>query len=143
MKLLIKNESKNELPVYAHPGDSGFDLRANVARTVVIPPGRRAVIPTGIKVRIPEGYELQVRPRSGLAFKRGILGYWGTIDSTFFDEICILLFNFSDENFTVECGDRVAQAVLAKVEHAEIEETKEDITGSNDRGGGFGSTGIK
>lgn len=141
----IKNDSKNELPKYANPGDSGFDLRANVARSTTILPGRRAIIPTGIHVDIPEGYEIQIRSRSGLAAKYGIfvLNSPGTIDAGYVDEICVILFNLGEENFTIEPGDRIAQAVLMKVEHAELEETKEDIVKDNDRGGGLGHTGVK
>ena len=142
MILKIKNESKNELPRYARIGDSGFDLRANVGRSVVILPGRRAIIPTGLHVDIPEGYELQIRSRSGLAAKYGIQAHPGTIDCGYTDEICIILFNFGEENFEVNPGDRIAQAVFAKAEQAEIVETKETIVKENDRGGGFGSTGI-
>ena len=145
MKLIIKNDSKNELPRYANPGDSGFDLRANVARSTSILPGRRAIIPTGIHVDIPEGYEIQVRSRSGLAAKKGVLvlNSPGTVDAGFIDEICVILMNLGDEIFTVEPGDRIAQAVLMKVEHAEIEETQEEIVKDLDRGGGLGSTGVK
>ena len=141
----IKNDSKNELPKYANPGDSGFDLRANVARSTTILPGRRAIIPTGIHVDIPEGYEIQIRSRSGLAAKHGIfvLNSPGTIDAGYVDEICVILFNLGEENFTIEPGDRIAQAVLMKVEHAELEETKEDIVKDNNRGGGLGHTGVK
>lgn len=141
----IKNDSKNELPKYASLGDSGFDLRANVARSTTILPGRRAIIPTGIHVDIPEGYEIQIRSRSGLAAKYGIfvLNSPGTIDAGYVDEICVILFNLGEENFTIEPGDRIAQAVLMKVEHAELEETKEDIVKDNDRGGGLGHTGVK
>ena len=145
MKIRIKNDSKNELPKYASLGDSGFDLRANVARSTTILPGRRAIIPTGIHVDIPEGYEIQVRSRSGLAAKYGIfvLNSPGTIDSGYIDEICVILFNLGEENFTIEPGDRIAQAVLMKIEHAELEETKEDIVKDNNRGGGLGHTGVK
>ena len=145
MKIRIKNESKNELPKYANPSDSGFDLRANVARSTTILPGRRAIIPTGIHLDIPEGYEIQIRSRSGLAAKHGIfvLNSPGTIDSGYVDEICIILFNLGEENFIIEPGDRIAQAVLMKIEIAELEETEEDIVKDSDRKGGLGHTGIK
>lgn len=145
MILKIKNNSKNELPKYARPGDSGFDLRANVARITTILPGRRAIIPTGIHVDIPDGYEIQVRSRSGLAAKFGVfcLNSPGTIDSNYSDEIMVILFNLGEENFTINPGDRIAQAVLMKVEHADLEETKEDIVKEQDRGGGLGSTGVE
>jgi dUTP pyrophosphatase len=129
------------LPAYAHPGDAGMDL-CSVER-LVVPAGGRALVHTGLKMALPPGYEAQVRPRSGLALKRGVtvLNTPGTIDEGYRGEIGVVLANFGDEDFAVEKGDRIAQMVIAPVTRAEICETQElDAT---DRGeGGFGSTGV-
>lgn len=129
------------LPAYAHPGDAGMDL-CSVER-LVVPAGGRALVHTGLKMALPPGYEAQVRPRSGLALKRGVtvLNTPGTIDEGYRGEIGVVLANFGEEDFAVEKGDRIAQMVIAPVTRAEICETQElDAT---DRGeGGFGSTGV-
>jgi dUTP pyrophosphatase len=129
------------LPAYAHPGDAGMDL-CSVER-LVVPAGGRALVHTGLKMALPPGYEAQVRPRSGLALKRGVtvLNTPGTIDEGYRGEIGVVLANFGDEDFAVEKGDRIAQMIIAPVTRAEICETQElDAT---DRGeGGFGSTGV-
>lgn len=140
----IRNTSKNDLPTYATPGSSGFDLRANVARPTVLLPGKRAIIPTGLHFDIPEGYELQVRSRSGLAAKEGIfvLNGIGTIDSDYTDEVCVILCNLGDSPFEIKPSDRIAQGVVMKVEKIEFTEVQE-INKENDRGGGFGHTGIE
>lgn len=145
MILKIKNTSKYELPAYAHSGDAGFDLRANLSRAITIPPLRRSIIPTGLFVDIPEGYEIQIRSKSGLAAKKGIivLNSPATIDSPYTGEICIILFNTSDEPFTVEPGDRVAQAILSKFEVAEFVSVDEIDKVTTRADGGLGSTGIK
>ena len=131
-----------DLPAYATPGAAGMDLLAAVAESVTIAPGARALIPTGLRVALPAGHELQVRPRSGLALKNGILlaNSPGTIDEDYRGEIGIIVLNAGDVPFTVERGMRIAQAVLAPVTRAawaEAETLPETARGA----GGFGSTG--
>jgi dUTP pyrophosphatase len=130
------------LPEYKTSGSAGMDVRAAVSRPLEIAPGARVAAPTNLAVEIPDGYELQTRPRSGLAIKHGVtvLNAPGTIDSDYRGEIKILLVNHGAEPFVVERGDRVAQLVLAKVERGEILES--DRLAESERGaGGFGSTG--
>ncbi|MEK8022424.1 MAG: dUTP diphosphatase [Candidatus Hydrogenedentota bacterium] len=130
------------IPKQAHAGDAGFDLHA-AGDEIVLQPGDRAKVPTGLAFEIPVGYEIQVRPRSGLAIKSGItcLNSPGTIDSGYRGEVCVILYNASREPFTVRSGDRVAQAVLARVES--ILWVESDELESSSRGeGGFGSTGV-
>ena len=128
-------------PQYAHPGDAGFDIQAHIA--VTIPPKQIALVKTGIKVAVPDGYELQVRPRSGLALKKGIT-VWnspGTVDSQYRGEVGVILYNGGDEDFEVNPGDRIAQGVVAAVPKVEI--IPVDYLGATERGeGGFGSTGV-
>jgi len=129
------------LPAYAHPSDAGMDVRS--VADLVIPAGGRALVPTGLVAIIPPMYEIQVRPRSGLALKHGVtvLNTPGTIDSGYRGEIGVILANFGDREFSVSKGDKVAQLVFAPVAQPEIEET--DTIDDTDRGaGGFGSTGI-
>lgn len=129
------------LPAYAHPSDAGMDVRS--VADLVIPAGGRALVPTGLVAIIPPMYEIQVRPRSGLALKHGVtvLNTPGTIDSGYRGEIGVILANFGDKEFSVSKGDKVAQLVFAPVVQPEIEET--DTIDDTDRGaGGFGSTGI-
>lgn len=133
-----------DLPAYATPGAAGMDLRAAVApdRPVLILPGRRALVPTGLILEISPGYEVQIRPRSGLALKYGItcLNTPGTIDSDYRGEVQVLLVNFGDEDFAVTRGLRIAQLVIAPVLRVTVEER--DSAGDTARGaGGFGSTG--
>lgn len=144
IEIKVQNCSKNDLPTYATHGSSGFDLRADVPRVTVLPPGERAVIPTGLHFEIPEGYELQVRSRSGLAVKNGIfvLNSPGTVDSDYRDEVCVILCNLGDQNFEIKPGDRIAQGVIVGVEKASLIEVSE-VSREEDRGGGFGSTGIE
>ncbi len=130
------------LPAYATDRAAGLDLIAAVDAPVTLQPGRRGLIPTGLCVAIPAGYEGQVRPRSGLALKRGlgVPNAPGTIDSDYRGEICVILINWSDEPQTIERGDRIAQLVIAPVAHAAIDvvaELDDTLRGS----GGFGSTG--
>ena len=128
------------LPAYAHPSDAGMDIRS--VADLVIPAGGRALVPTGLVAIIPPMYEIQVRPRSGLALKHGVtvLNTPGTIDSGYRGEIGVILANFGDKDFAVAKGDKVAQLVFAPVVQPEIEET--DTIDETDRGsGGFGSTG--
>ena len=129
------------LPAYAHPGDAGMDVRS--VADLEIGPGERALVPTGLVMALPPGYEAQVRPRSGLALKRGVtvLNSPGTIDEGYRGEVGVILANFGNEPFPVRKGDRIAQIVVAPVVQARVEETFE--TDNTDRGaGGFGSTGI-
>ncbi len=128
------------LPAYAHPSDAGMDVRS--VADLVIPQGGRALVPTGLVAIIPPMYEIQVRPRSGLALKHGVtvLNTPGTIDSGYRGEIGVILANFGDKDFSVAKGDKVAQLVFSPVVQPEIEET--DTIDDTDRGaGGFGSTG--
>lgn len=129
------------LPAYAHPGDAGMDLCS--AESLVVPPGGRALVHTGLKMALPPGYEAQVRPRSGLALKRGVtvLNTPGTIDEGYRGEVGVILANFGECDFAVEKGDRIAQMVVAPVTRAEVAEV--DELDATDRGeGGFGSTGV-
>ena len=129
------------LPAYAHPSDAGMDLRS--VADLEIPRGGRALVPTGLVILLPANYEAQVRPRSGLALKRGVtvLNSPGTIDSGYRGEIGVVLANFGDETFTIKKGDKIAQLVIAPVIQPQVEET--DALDGTDRGaGGFGSTGV-
>ena len=146
-KIQIKyiNESENENPVYAKEGDSGFDLRAN--EEGVLKPLERKLVGTGLYFELPDGYELQIRPRSGLAYKNGItvLNTPGTVDTGYRGEIKVLLINLSNEDFTWEKGERIAQAVIAprvSSDYGKLVEVKK-ITESERGSGGFGSTGTK
>lgn len=132
------------LPSYSTEGSSGMDIRAAVENKEIIPAGKVKLIPTNIAVEIPKGFEIQVRPRSGLAAKHGIgvLNSPGTIDSDYRGEVKIILFNFSDKDFVLKRGDRIAQLVLAKTYSANIVESTELV--ETERGaGGFGHTGNK
>lgn len=130
------------LPEYATSGSSGLDLRAAVDQDFVIVKGKFGLVPTNLRVEIPVGYEIQVRPRSGLAAKSGIgvLNSPGTIDSDYRGEIKVILFNFSEEDFVIKRGDRIAQMVLSKVYFADLEESH-NLNGSQRGEGGFGHTG--
>lgn len=138
------NKGSNALPQYATMASAGMDVRASLESPVVLAPLQRAMIPTGLYLEIPVGYEVQVRPRSGLAAKKGItvLNTPGTIDADYRGEVNVILVNLSDQPFTVEPGERIAQLVLAKHEKIDWEEVPE--LGTTERGeGGFGSTGTK
>ena len=142
MKVGIVNRSRNALPLYQTPLSAGMDVRADLEQSVTLAPLGRAMIPTGLYVELPEGYEMQVRPRSGLAAKHGItvLNSPGTIDADYRGEIRIILVNLSSEAFTIEPGERIAQLVVARHEQVEWEPVEE--LGTTERGaGGFGSTG--
>lgn len=144
MKVKIINRSGHALPSYETTASAGLDVRANLDQKVELKPLQRALIKTGLFMEIPEGYECQVRPRSGLALKNGItvLNSPGTIDADYRGEIGVILINLSDETFTIENGERIAQLVFAQVEQAEWVET--EVLSDSDRGaGGFGSTGVK
>ena len=138
----IVNESANPLPQYATKGSSGMDIRASLDIPVTLQPLQRTLIPTGLFVEIPAGYEIQIRPRSGLAIKQGItcLNSPGTIDSDYRGEIKIVLINLSSEEQVINPGDRIAQMIIQKVERAEFEQV--EILNETERAaGGFGHTG--
>ncbi len=140
----IKNTSPHDCPSYATAGSAGVDIRAFVTEEFILSVGARALIPTGLFVAIPEGYELQMRPRSGLAVKHGItcLNSPGTIDSDYRGELKVLLINLGQEDFVIKNGDRIAQMVAAKVERIHWQEQNE--LEETERGhGGFGHTGTK
>lgn len=144
MKVEIVNKSKHELPKYATASSAGMDIRANIEQPIVLKPLERCLVPTGLHIALPEGYEAQIRPRSGLALKKGltVLNSPGTIDVDFRGEIGVILINLSSEDFTINDGERIAQMVIAHYEQAEWEpvETLDDT----ERGtGGFGHSGVK
>lgn len=144
MIVKVINKSKHTLPNYETEASAGLDLRANMDEPVVLKPLERATIKTGLFIELPVGYEAQVRPRSGLAAKKGItvLNSPGTIDADYRGEIGVILVNLSNEEFTVQDGERVAQLVIAK--HEQIEWAETEILQDTQRGaGGFGSTGHK
>lgn len=144
MKIKVVNKSKHPLPHYATTQSAGMDLRANLDAPTTLCPLERTLVKTGLFMEIPEGFEAQVRPRSGLAFKKGVtvLNTPGTIDADYRGEIGVILVNLSNEDFLIEDGERVAQMVIAKHEQPSWEEVTELI--ETDRGGGgFGSTGVK
>ena len=141
----ISNSFKDiPLPEYATEGSSGLDLRAAVDNQIVIPKGKVGLVATDLRVEIPLGYEIQIRPRSGLAAKNGIgvLNSPGTIDADYRGEIKVILFNFGEEDFVIKRGDRIAQMVLSKVYQMQLEETHE-LNESSRGAGGFGHTGTK
>jgi dUTP pyrophosphatase len=130
------------LPSYATQGSSGLDVRAAVSQDIILKPGSFELVPTNFSVEIPVGYEIEVRPRSGLAaeFGIGVLNSPGTIDSDYRGEVKIILFNFGKENFKISRGDRIAQMILSKVYSAQLVET-ENLQESTRGKGGFGHTG--
>ena len=142
VEIKILNTSENKLPEYATPGSSGLDLRANLSEPVVLKSLERKMIPTGLFLEIPAGYEVQVRPRSGLAFKHGItcLNSPGTVDSDYRGEIKIILINLSAEDHVINHGDRIAQMIVCKVEKAILQPVME-LESSSRGEGGFGHTG--
>lgn len=143
IKVKIVNTSRNPLPTYETDGSAGMDVRADLEAPIVIEPLCRRLIPTGLYVAIPQGYELQMRPRSGLALKSGIslVNTPGTIDSDYRGEIGVIIINLSGEPFTVNPGDRICQMVLNRVPQLEWEEVAQ--LSDTDRGsGGFGHTGV-
>ena len=132
-----------DLPSYETAGAAGMDIRAAVSDPIVLAPGQRALVPTGFIFEIPQGFEVQVRPRSGIAFKNGVtcLNTPGTIDSDYRGEVKVLLINLGQEDFTIERGMRIAQLVVAPVVQARVQEA--DAFSETQRGGGgFGSTGV-
>ena len=144
MKIKVINKSKHPLPEYATENSAGMDLRANIDEPIVLKQLERVLIPTGVFIALPPGYEAQVRPRSGLAIKKGItvLNTPGTIDSDYRGMIGVILINLSNEDFVVNDGERIAQMVISKYERAEWEEV--DELDETERGaGGYGHTGVK
>jgi len=143
MNVKIINKSKHELPAYETGSSAGMDLRANISEPVTLAPLARAIVKTGLFIELPVGHEAQVRPRSGLAAKKGItvLNSPGTIDADYRGEIGVILVNLSNEEFTINDGERIAQMVLSRHEHItwkEVDTLEETSRGS----GGFGSTGV-
>jgi len=144
MKVKIINHSQWPLPQYATAFSAGVDVRADIREAITLKPIARAVVPSGLFLEIPQGYEVQIRPRSGLAAKKGItvLNAPGTIDADYRGEVGIILVNLSDSDVVIEPGERIAQMVLAR--HEKFEWVETDALGETDRGeGGFGSTGLK
>ncbi len=142
MQIKIVNHSKHALPAYETSASAGLDLRASLEQPITLKPLERVLVPTGLFIELPVGFEAQVRPRSGMAFKHGIgvLNSPGTIDADYRGEIKVILVNLSNEAFSIEDGERIAQMVIARHEQAEWIEVKE--LNSSERGaGGFGSTG--
>lgn len=143
-KVQVINKSKHALPAYETEQSAGMDIRANLDEPIVLEPLGRALVKTGLFIALPKGFEAQVRPRSGLAFKKGItvLNSPGTVDADYRGEVGVILVNLSNEPFTIEDGERVAQLVIARHEQATWAEV--EVLGETDRGtGGFGSTGVK
>lgn len=144
MTVKVINKGGNPLPEYATALAAGMDVRADNAEPIVLHPLERALVPTGLYLEIPAGYEIQVRPRSGLAIKKGItvLNSPGTVDADYRGELRVILVNLSNEDFTIERGERIAQIVLAAHSRIEWEEVAE-LEASERGTGGFGSTGVK
>tara|TARA_Y100001970_G_scaffold182700_1_gene222209 strand:- start:472 stop:903 length:432 start_codon:yes stop_codon:yes gene_type:complete len=143
MKIKIINKSSNDLPKYETASSAGMDIRAYLENEIIIKPLERTLIPTGLYISLPKGHEAQIRPRSGLAIKRGItvLNSPGTIDADYRGEICVILINLSNEEYTVKNGDRIAQVIIAKHSNVVWEEVIElDLSSRGNKG--FGSTGI-
>lgn len=143
MKVKIINRSRHQLPSYATELSAGMDLRANLDQPIELQPLQRALVPTGLFMALPEGYEAQVRPRSGLAIKKGItvLNSPGTIDADYRGEVCVILVNLSNEPFTITDGERIAQMVIAS--HEQVAWCECDVLDETERGaGGFGHTGV-
>ena len=144
MNVQVINKSKHPLPAYATSLSAGMDLRANLDEPIVLKPLQRCLVPTGLYIALPEGYEAQVRPRSGLALKKGIgvLNAPGTIDADYRGEICVILVNLSSEDFVVEDGERIAQMVVAR--HEQVRWSEVEVLDDTERSaGGFGHTGKK
>ncbi|MBQ7157731.1 MAG: dUTP diphosphatase [Bacteroidaceae bacterium] len=143
MKIQIINKSHHALPEYATPQSAGMDLRANLDEPITLAPMERRLVPTGLFMALPQGYEAQVRPRSGLAIKKGItvLNSPGTVDADYRGEVCVILINLSNEPFVINDGERIAQMVIARHEQPEIVEV-EELDDTERGAGGFGHTGV-
>ena len=140
----VVNKGNQPLPTYATPQSAGMDLRANIEEAITLKPLERKLVPTGLHIALPEGYEAQIRPRSGLALKKGIscLNTPGTVDADYRGDIGVILINLSNEDFVVEPGERIAQMVINKVEQAKFDEVL--MLDETARGeGGYGHTGVK
>ena len=144
VNIKIVNESSNPLPQYETAGSAGMDIRATLSEPILLKPLQRALVPTGLYIELPDGYEAQVRPRSGLAIKKGlsVLNSPGTIDSDYRGEIKVILINLSNESVIVNTGERIAQIVISKYEKATLTEVDE-LSDSERGSGGFGHTGVK
>ena len=143
-QIKVINKGHQQLPAYATSQSAGMDLRANIDAPIILQPMERRLVPTGLYIALPEGFEAQVRPRSGLALKHGltVLNSPGTIDADYRGEIMVLLINFSNEPFTINDGERIAQMVVARHEQAEFVEV--EVLDETERGkGGYGHTGVK
>jgi len=144
LKIQVINKGHQPLPQYATPQSAGMDLRANLEEPIILRPLERRLIPTGLHIALPAGYEAQVRPRSGLALKKGVtvLNSPGTIDADYRGEVGVLLINLSQEDFVVNDGERIAQMVIARHEQGEFEAV--EMLDETERGeGGYGHTGVK
>lgn len=144
MKIKVVNKGHQPLPEYATPQSAGMDLRANIDSPIMLKPMARQLVPTGLYIALPAGFEAQIRPRSGLALKHGItvLNTPGTIDADYRGELMVLLVNFSDTDFVINDGERIAQMVIARHEQGTFEQV--DILDETERGaGGYGHTGVK
>jgi dUTP pyrophosphatase len=144
MKIKIVNTSDNPLPEYETKGSVGLDLRAHLQEPVMMKPLQRALIPTGLYIELPDGHEAQIRPRSGLALKKGLtcLNSPGTVDSDYRGELKIIMINLSNETTVVNTGERIAQLIISKIERVKLHEV--DELSETERGeGGFGHTGVK
>ena len=143
MEIRIINRSHHALPQYATPLSAGMDLRANLDAPITLEPMERVLVPTGLFMALPEGYEAQVRPRSGLAIKKGVtvLNSPGTVDADYRGEVCVILVNLSKEAFVINDGERIAQMVIARHEQPRLVEA--EVLDETERGaGGFGHTGV-
>lgn len=144
MEIKVVNKSHHALPQYATPGSAGMDLRANLLEPIELAPLARCAVPTGLYIQLPRGMEAQIRPRSGLALRKGVtvLNAPGTIDADYRGELCVILVNLSAEPFIISDGERIAQMVVARHEH--VEWKCADVLDETERGtGGFGHTGEK
>lgn len=144
MKIKVVNKGHQPLPEYATPQSAGMDLRANIDSPITLKPMARQLVPTGLYIALPAGFEAQIRPRSGLALKHGItvLNTPGTIDADYRGELMVLLVNFSDTDFIINDGERIAQMVVARHEQGTFEPI--DMLDETERGaGGYGHTGVK
>lgn len=144
MTIKIINRSTHDLPNYETDSSAGMDLRANLTEEIILKPLERSIVKTGLFIELPKGFEAQVRPRSGLAAKKGItvLNSPGTIDADYRGEIGVILVNLSNEDFTIQNGERIAQLIISKHERADWEEV--EVLEETQRGaGGFGSTGTR
>lgn len=142
MQIKVINKSGNPLPQYSTEFSAGMDIRANLENSVILKPGERKLIPTGLFMEIPEGYEVQIRPRSGLAIKNGItvLNSPGTIDADYRGEVCIILINLGTEAFEIQNGERIAQMIVSRFEQCKWTEVNE-LSSTSRGSGGFGHTG--